>query len=206
MRRRRHIVVVTVVAAVQIEAAVVALNARGAFSHQTPVRVLGVQVAATTPQPVPTPAPPKLPAERPARRVPAASGPVVQIGRIDIPKIGLSHPVYEGFTLREIDRGPSHYEPSAMPGHAGNTVFAGHRVTHSHPFLDIDSLAAGDQVIFTTAEGVFTYEVTDHLIVTPREVSILSPTPDATFTIFGCHPKHSARQRYVVRGRLVAGP
>ena len=30
----------------------------------------------------------------------------------------------------------------------GNAVFAGHRVTHTHPFLDVDQLAPGDQVIF----------------------------------------------------------
>lgn len=30
------------------------------------------------------------------------------------------------------------------------------------------------------------------------------PTPDVTVTLFACHPKRSAKQRYVVRGTLVA--
>jgi sortase A len=91
-----------------------------------------------------------------------------------------------------------------MPGHTGNAVFAGHRVTHTKPFLDIDLLVPGDQMVFRTQEGVFTYEVTGHEIVTPDATWIAAPTPDATVTIFACHPKRSAKQRYVVRGRLIA--
>jgi sortase (surface protein transpeptidase) len=61
-------------------------------------------------------------------------------------------------------------------------------------------------VIFTTASGRFTYKVTQTLIVGARDVWVVNPTPDATFTIMACHPKGSARQRYVVKGTLVAAP
>jgi sortase A len=90
-----------------------------------------------------------------------------------------------------------------MPGQAGNAVFAGHRVTHTRPFLDIDLLVPGDQMIFRTNDGTATYEVTGHEIVTPDATWIGQPTPEPTVTIFACHPKRSARQRYVVRGKLV---
>ena len=125
-------------------------------------------------------------------------------GRIEIPRIGLSHTTYEGVALSTIDHGPSHWPGTALPGQPGNTVFAGHRVTHSHPFLDIDRVAVGDQVIFTNDAGRHVYEVTETLVVGANDVWIANPTPGSTFTIFGCHPKHSARQRYVVRGRLVS--
>ncbi len=129
--------------------------------------------------------------------------PIPAFGMIEIPKIGLVHPVFEGFEESQIHWGPGHWPGSALPGQAGNAVFAGHRVTHTRPFLDIDLLVPGDQITFHTNDGTAVYVVTDHQIVTPDATWIGQPTPDATVTLFACHPKHSARQRYVVHGKLV---
>jgi sortase A len=128
-------------------------------------------------------------------------------GMIVIPRINLVHPIFEGIDETAIHWGPGHWPGSASPGQLGNAVFAGHRVTHTRPFLDIDLLAPGDQIIFHLATGTYTYEITEHIIVFPKDTWIANPTPDATVTLFGCHPKHSALQRYVVRGKLIAsGP
>lgn len=128
-------------------------------------------------------------------------------GMIVIPKINLVHPIFEGIEESAIHWGPGHWPGSAGPGQTGNAVFAGHRVTHTRPFLDIDLLAPGDQIIFHTAVGTYTYEVTDYVIVGPADTWIANPTPTPTVTIFACHPKGSAKQRYVVRGKLVStGP
>src|SRR4051794_19741441 len=70
-----------------------------------------------------------------------ASEPIHEIGTIDVPKLGLHHRVMEGITLHNIDLGPSHWPGTALPGQPGNAVFAGHRVTHTHPFRNIDQLA-----------------------------------------------------------------
>ncbi|HVW33947.1 MAG TPA: class E sortase [Acidimicrobiia bacterium] len=130
--------------------------------------------------------------------------PATRIGSIVIPKINLDHPVFEGVDETVIHWGPGHWPGSAMPGAVGNAVFAGHRVTHTRPFYDIDLLVPGDDIIVHTAAGTFTYQVTGHQIVTPKDTWIVNPTPTATITIFACHPKHSAAQRYVVRGNLVS--
>jgi sortase A len=135
---------------------------------------------------------------------PYAAVPVVKIGEIQIPKIGLVHPIYEGVTLTVIDHGPGHWPGSAVPGQLGNAVFAGHRVTHTHPFLRINELVEGDEIIFKMDNGTFIYKVTGHQIVTPKDVHIVDPTPDATVTLFACHPPHQAIQRYVVRGVFVS--
>jgi sortase A len=127
-----------------------------------------------------------------------------QIGRIEIPKINLDHPIFEGVDETVIHWGPGHWPGSAMPGKVGNSVFAGHRVTHTRPFYDIDLLNPGDLIIVHTADGTFTYRITGHQIVTPKDLWIVNPTPTATITIFACHPKHSAAQRYVVHGDLIA--
>jgi sortase A len=126
------------------------------------------------------------------------------IGRIEIPKVGLSQPMFEGVGLDTLANGPGHWPETAMPGDSGNAVVAGHRVTHTHPFLDIDQLNPGDQVILTTAAGRFTYAVTESFVVTPDATWIANPTPDATLTLFACHPKHQKSHRFVVVGHLVA--
>jgi sortase A len=85
-----------------------------------------------------------------------------------------------------------------MPGEVGNAVFAGHRVTHTHPFRNIDQLVPGDQVIFTVNDKRTVYTVTGHEIVRPSQTGIVAQTPTATATLFACHPPHSAAFRYVV--------
>jgi sortase A len=132
--------------------------------------------------------------------------PARSIGTIEIPKIGLVHPIVEGIDETEIHWGPGHWPGTALPGRIGNTVFAGHRVTHTRPFYDIDKLTPGDEITLRTNDGVFIYKVTGHQIVTPDALWIVNQPPTATVTIFACNPKGSARQRYVVQGALVSSP
>lgn len=155
--------------------------------------------AAAPPTTAPTPVPRRPPADGRYRD----NGPVVQIGTIEIPKIGLVHPVFEGNTLTQIDHGPSHWPGTALPGQAGNAVFAGHRVTHTRPFRHIDQLVAGDLVYFTIGGARTTYRVTESFVVTPKDTWIINQTPTPTATLFACHPPGSARYRYVVRLALV---
>ena len=129
--------------------------------------------------------------------------PIVLLGRIEIPKIGLVHETYHGVTMRNIDRGPSHWPGTAFPGDIGNTVFMGHRVTKTRPFHRIDELVPGDLVIFEIEGRRSTYSMTGHEIVTPDRLDIVKQTDTATATLFACHPKGSAKYRYVVRLALV---
>lgn len=147
------------------------------------------------------PAPRTKPVAPPANE--RAKTPIVKIGEIRIPKIGLVHPVYEGVTLTVIDKGPGHWPGSAVPGQLGNAVFAGHRVTHSHPFRNVDKLVAGDEIIFVMPDGTYTYKMTKQEIVKPTDVWIVNPTPTATLTLFACHPPGSAAKRIVIRGDFV---
>jgi len=147
-------------------------------------------------EPLPVPEPP--PAD------PYASTPIVDIGAIVIPKIGLDHRIYEGITLTVINNGPGHWPGSAMPGQRGNTVFPGHRTTYSRPFYDLDKLAPGDEVIFDMPDGNYVYQVRETLIVAPTDLWVVDQTETPTFTLIACNPKGSARQRIVVKGDLVA--
>lgn len=93
-----------------------------------------------------------------------------------------------------------------MPGQRGNAVFAGHRVTHSKPFRNIDQLVPGDEVIFEVGQTRSVYAVTGHKVVTPKALDIVNPTPTPTATLFACHPPGSAKFRYVVLLALVEDP
>ncbi|HEX4903974.1 MAG TPA: class E sortase [Acidimicrobiales bacterium] len=133
-----------------------------------------------------------------------ADEPHVVIGTIEIPKLGLSVPLNQGISLKSIDRGPSHWPGTALPGNVGNVVVAGHRVTHSKPFRHIDSLAVGDEIIYVVDGVRSVYAVTGNEVVTPDATWIVNQTQEATTTLFACHPPGSARYRFVVYGKLVS--
>jgi len=135
---------------------------------------------------------------------PYAPSPIVQLGVLEIPKIQEVTPIFEGITLTVIDHGPGHWPGSAMPGQPGNTVFPGHRVTHSHPFLNLDLLSPGDQIVFHMPHEDYVYRVTGTQIVDPTDLQVVNQTSTRTVTLIACHPKHSAAQRIVVTGALAA--
>lgn len=114
--------------------------------------------------------------------------------------------LYEGVWLTVLNVGPGHWPGTADPGGYGNTVIAGHRVTHSRPFRNIDDLVVGDHIFVTTDTGRFDYVVTSHEIVLPKDIWIVDQIPGFRITLFACNPPGSATQRYVVHGELVGPP
>jgi len=130
----------------------------------------------------------------------------IVIGTLEIPRLGVSEVLQQGMTLTAINRGPSHWPGTAAPGRQGNVVIAGHRTTHGAPFNGLDELVAGDELVFTTLDGVFTYSVRETEIVAPEALHIADQTEHAEATLFACHPKGSAAQRIVVRLDLEGAP
>ncbi len=124
--------------------------------------------------------------------------------RIQIPAIGVDKIVVEGVSLRDLKKGPGHYPGTPLPGQEGNAAIAGHRTTYGAPFHRLDELAPGDEVIVTTVQGEFTYEVTETLIVSPSQVDVLDDKGDNRLTLSACHPKYSARERIIVVSKLAA--
>jgi sortase A len=166
----------------------------------------------TTPPSVP-PVPAARVVARPvALRRPIAAPPVRRrplddsLFTIEIPRIGLVAKVHEGQSLAVLARGPGHQVGSAMPGDVGNVVIPGHRTVAPHPFLDIEKLQQGDEIVLVADGQPFTYVVTGTAIVSPEDTSIGAPTDDPTVTLYACHPKGSDAQRYVVFGRLASAP
>lgn len=146
---------------------------------------------------------PPLPVPSAVPEDPYEDVPIKSIGSIDIPAIGLSHTIYSGVWLTVLDQGPGHWPGTAEPGGWGNSVIAGHRVTNSHPFRNLDQLAIGDEIIVNDDAGTHVYSVTGTEIVQPSALRIVEQLPGRTVTLFACHPPGSAAQRIVVYGELV---
>ena len=197
-RRRLFAGAVGLVAVVGLALGAVAVTAHDEAIAERPAPSTTTTTTTTPPRPLPVPAAPPADAYEDV--------PIVEIGTIEIPRIGLVHPVYEGVWLTVIDHGPGHWPGSAEPGGYGNSVLAGHRVTHSRPFRDVDQLVVGDQIIVTTEHGRFVYEMTGTEVVDPGGMHIIDQAPGHTVTLFACHPPGSAAYRYVVYGELVSEP
>jgi sortase A len=155
------------------------------------------EAATTTTEAATTTTSESLPVPKAAPR-PYAAEPRVLLGSIEIPKLGVKKDLLEGVSLTVLDHAPGHWPGTAMPGHTGNVVVAGHRTSHDRPFRYIDQLVPGDEVVFTTKEGRFVYKVTGTEVVYPTAIRIVKQTADHTATLFACTPPGSTRQRIVV--------
>jgi sortase A len=124
------------------------------------------------------------------------------LGKIEIPKIGLTAYVVEGVETDDLKNGPGHYPGTPLPGQKGNAAIAGHRSTYGAPFANVDDLQPGDAITVTTLQGVFHYAVTGQEIVSPNDVAVLDPTEDNQLTLTACHPKYSASKRIIIHSQL----
>ncbi len=124
------------------------------------------------------------------------------LGIVRIPSLGVDRAMVQGITVPDLRKGPGHYPDSPLPGQLGNVAIAGHRTTYGAPFNRIDELVPGDEITIVTLSGTYHYSVTGQQIVSPRDVGVLNPTPNATLTLTTCNPKYSARQRLIVTATL----
>lgn len=132
---------------------------------------------------------------------PSAVG-ATSIGTIEIPKIGLKESFSQGIGASVLASGPGHYPETGMPG-AGRTVaLAGHRVTHTHPFRNLDRLSHGDAIKVTSNDFVYTYKVFKKHTVFPWENFVFSDLGWEQLVLTTCTPPGSATQRLVIHAWL----
>ena len=127
------------------------------------------------------------------------------VGRLKIKKIGLSTVVVQGADEEvSLKKGPGHYTETPLPGQKGNwTVgIAGHRTTYDAPFRNIDKLERGDDIVFSTPYGRFTYAVEGTKIVDASETGVFVPKDYDRIALTACHPLYSAAQRIIAYGKL----
>jgi sortase A len=125
------------------------------------------------------------------------------IGRMEIPRIGLSTLVVQGDSEAILKRAVGHIPGTPLPGHSGNIALAGHRDRFFRPLRVI---RPGDLILFETPGGTYDYEVEDTSVVAPTDLSVLQDTPQGRLTLITCYPFSwigSAPNRFIVRARQV---
>jgi sortase A len=121
------------------------------------------------------------------------------IGRLEIPRLAVSHLIAEGEDGAILGATIGHLSDTPFPWDPGNSALAGHRDGVFRPLKDI---LIGDTLRLVTYRGDFDYRVTETLVVNPEEIWVLAPTASRTLTLVTCYPFSylgAAPKRFVVR-------
>jgi sortase A len=124
------------------------------------------------------------------------------LGRIRIPRLGLSKVIVQGTGPADLKKGPGHYPSTPLPGAPGTVGVAGHRTTYGAPFRTIDKLRPGDRITMEMPYGTFTYRVERTRIVDPSATEVVRRVKHDRLVLTACHPLYSAAQRIVVFAKL----
>jgi sortase A len=127
------------------------------------------------------------------------------VGRVQIPRLGVSAMVREGDDTATLRDSVGHIPLTALPGQPGNSGLAGHRDTF---FRGLRNVRLGDRITVTTPREVLAYVVRRTRIVEPDDVEVLNPTPGQTLTLVTCYPFNyigSAPKRFIVTAERIGG-
>ncbi len=120
------------------------------------------------------------------------------VGRIEIPRLGVSAVIRAGSDARTLRLAVGHIPGTALPGEIGNIGLAGHRDTFFRRLRDIRPT---DDIRVVTTTGTFTFKVDTTRVVSPKDTWVLDPTSTTTLTLVTCYPFRyigSAPQRFIV--------
>jgi LPXTG-site transpeptidase (sortase) family protein len=175
-----------------------ALERGPAVSVVQPPRTQDVASAAPHPSPLPEGERGLVVEDPPAERVKApAQAPKIKkkraspaidptaLGRIEIPRIGVTAIVKEGADEGTLARAVGLVRGSARPGEVGNMVLAGHRDTFFRPLRNIK---VNDRIRMVVPPNTYEYEVQSLRVVAPEETSVLDSKGVEELTLVTCFP------------------
>ncbi|HKH48170.1 MAG TPA: class D sortase [Thermoanaerobaculia bacterium] len=121
------------------------------------------------------------------------------IGRIEIPRIGVSAIVLHGIGNKTLRHGVGHIPGTPLPERGGNVGLAAHRDSF---FRGLKDIRKDDIIELTTLDGSFKYQVEWTKIVPPEETAVLADEGSPALTLVTCYPFYyvgSAPKRFIVR-------
>jgi sortase A len=86
------------------------------------------------------------------------------VGRLEIPRIGVSVMVVEGVDDSDLKRAVGHIPGTALPRDSGNVGLAGHRDSFFRP---LRSIQRDDTIRVSTLQGEYRYRVVSTSVVGP---------------------------------------
>lgn len=126
------------------------------------------------------------------------------IGYIDIPKIGVHLPIYNGTSPEVLNVAVGHLEGTSLPvgGKGTHAVISAHRgLPSAKLFTELDKLTEDDQFSISVLDDIFTYEVDQINVVRPFEMELLRAEPGKDLvTLMTCTPYGINTHRLLVRG------
>lgn len=129
------------------------------------------------------------------------------MGYVDIPKIGVSLPIYHGIDEAVLQIAIGHIPGSSLPvgGGGTHTVISGHRgLPSARLFTDIDQLELGDRFTLHVLDQALTYEVDQIVTVLPDDIGELAIEDGRDYcTLVTCTPYGVNDHRLLVRGHRV---
>jgi sortase A len=140
--------------------------------------------------------------ERSAPSPPAARPSVhdgTLIGRLQIPRLGLSAIVMEGVSARTLRFAVGHVPGTPLPGQPGNVSLSAHRDTF---FRELRKIQPGNVITLSTVNGdLHRYRVGAIRVVSPNDVKILDAYSGPGINLITCYPFYyvgPAPQRFIV--------
>ncbi len=126
-----------------------------------------------------------------------------EIGILTIPRIEAELPVTAGVSEKQLKISEGWVMQTDMVGSVGNAVIAGHRsYTSGLHFNRLDELEAGDEILFTAADGeAMRFIVEETLTVDSDDPAVFSLPQEgrAQLTLYTCTPIRKATHRLIVR-------
>jgi sortase A len=130
---------------------------------------------------------------------PPAAIPRGLLGRLEIPRLGLSTILIEGDDAKTLRRAVGHIPGTSLPGQPGNVAFSGHRDTFFRPLRNIRE---DDIIVVTTLQGEYRYRVVSTRVVSPDDIAVLNASGGEILTLVTCYPFYfvgAAPDRFIVR-------
>jgi sortase A len=129
------------------------------------------------------------------------------LGYIDIPKINVYIPIYQGSSEEVLQKGVGHLENTSLPigGESTHTVLTGHRGLPSATlFTDLDQLTRGDVFYLHVLNEELAYKINQIKVVEPYDTQDLTIVRGKDYvTLVTCTPYGINTQRLLIRGERI---
>jgi LPXTG-site transpeptidase (sortase) family protein len=123
------------------------------------------------------------------------------VGKLEIPRIGISVMVLQGMEENTLLVGAGHVPGTPPPGAQGNVVIAAHRDTF---FRKLEGVRPGDSIEVATVDRTYEYVVDSTEIVNPEDTQVMESRARPELTLITCYPFYfvgAAPKRFVVHAR-----
>lgn len=129
-------------------------------------------------------------------------------GKISVPKLAVSLPIYHGTEEETLDRGVGHLIGSSLPigGSSTHAILTGHSGLASQKmFSDLDKLEVGDTFYLEVLNEFLAYEVDQINTVLPHDTAYLGLEEGKDLcTLVTCTPFGVNTHRLLIRGHRIA--